>query len=223
MSDAPTRRSPIHHLLETRQPQSSPVGDTPSVAGFQTEEAQQAALRTLGLSDVSHLTKLGVKGRNAENWLSNQGVDVPAGIYASNRLADDGLIIRLGTDEFLLQSGSEDESVPALAARLESDQEHVYRVERQEGAFWLVGSRAREVLAQTCGVDFRQAPSQRLVLTRVAGVNCGVFPDPMADAPAYRLWVDYTYAAYLWETLLQICQDLDGRVISPECIVPERQ
>ena len=189
---------------------------------FDTDEDEPSPLQTLGLCDLSGLTKLGVKGRNAETWLSGQGVDVPATIYESLPLGDGGLIVRLGTDEFLLESGltDDDNGVAALSNRLDPTEEHVYRIERQDATFLLVGPRALDVLAQTCGVNFREAAARYLVLMRVAGVSCGVFPASVGETQCYRLWVDYSYAAYLWETLEQICNDLGGRVVGAGSLFP---
>jgi sarcosine oxidase subunit gamma len=189
---------------------------------FDTDEDEPSPLQTLGLCDLSGLTKLGVKGRNAETWLSGQGVDVPATIYESLPLGDGGLIVRLGTDEFLLESGltDDDNGAAALSNRLDPTEEHVYRIERQDATFLLVGPRALDVLAQTCGVNFREAAARYLVLTRVAGVSCGVFPASVGETQCYRLWVDYSYAAFLWETLEQICNDLGGRVVGAGSLFP---
>ena len=221
MSDTPTRRSPIHSWLEARQPEWRIVNEMSVAIKFQAAEAEKAAMSKLALCDLSALTKLGVKGRDAENWLSQQSVDLPAGIYESQRLADGGLIARLAADEFLMESGISNETVPAVAARLTAQDGQVFQVVRQESTFLLIGSDALDVLTQTCGVDFRETPPLHLVLTRVAGVSCGVLPDPVGDTWACRIWIDYTYAVYLWETLVQICEDLDGSVIGAGCIFPE--
>ena len=98
MSETPTRRSPIHSWLEARQPQWRLMGWMPIAVRFQAGEAEKAAMNKLALCDLSALTKLGVKGRHAESWLSDQSVKVPADIYESRRLADGGLIVRLAAD-----------------------------------------------------------------------------------------------------------------------------
>ena len=221
MPDTPTRRSPIHHSAETAGAVWRLTGGMPMAVRFDRAEAEREAINTLGLCDLSALEKLGVKGRDAEAWLRDQGVDTPAGVYESRRLGDRGIIVRLTADEFLLESGIAGESVPALAARLVSPRGHVFRVERQEATFMLVGPRAIDVLAQTCGIDFRDAPPNRLVLTRAAGAGGGVLPDPVGDTPAFRIWIDYSYAVYLWTTLVEICESLQGRVVGAGSIFPE--
>ena len=38
-----------------------------------------------------------------------------------------------------------------------------------------------------------------MVYTQVAGAACGVLPRGEDGQRAYRLWVDYSLAAYLWK------------------------
>ena len=213
MFDMATRRSPIHDWLASRQPDWGLVGGMPIALRLRDEETEQAAMQTLGLSDLSGPEKLGVRGPDAESWLADQAVEIPPDIYESRRLADGGFIVRIATDEFLLESGFANESVRALVARLDAQTGALWRVPRQEATFLLVGSRALDVLSQTCGFDFHHAPQLHLVLTRVASVSCGVFPDSVPHTSAFRFWVDYTYAIYLWEELVKICEDLNGSVI----------
>lgn len=215
-----TRRSPIHELLQARHAEWRVVAGAPLAVRIETDEAERATAQTLGLCDVSALPKLGLKGPDAEHALTDRGIEVPGAIYESCRLAGGGWIVRTGANEFFLESGATDDSV-ALLASLDSARGRVFRIERQDATFLLAGSRASEVLAQTCGANVREAAAHRLMLTRVAGVSCGVFPQFFADAPGYRLWVDYSYAVFLWESLVEICESLDGRVIGAGCLLAE--
>ncbi len=85
----------------------------------------------------------------------------------------------------------------------------------------LAGSRSTEVFAQTCGINFGEMPQRHVIFTRVAGVSCTVFPDSIRDIEAYRIWVDFSYAEYLWETLVEISESLGGSVIGAGCVFPE--
>jgi sarcosine oxidase subunit gamma len=186
--------------------------------GAPQEEAAAAAV--LGLCDLSALPKLGVKGRGAEAFLRDQAIDVPAAIYDTRPLADGGLIVRLGASDFFLE-GVSGEVLPRLSVALAGAIPGVYRVERQDATLLLVGTRAQEVLAQVCSIDFRTAPSGRLILTRAAGVNCGILPESIGGRPVYRFWVDPTYAVSLWQMLAEIVEDLGGRVVGAACFYPD--
>jgi len=222
MGDEPIRRSPVESLLAARQPQWMEVGGARFASQFVSEDAERTTAKTLGLCDISGLAKLGVKGRGAEDWLAKQGIDIPVSIYATKPLSGGGIVARLAAGEFLLESGFSDGVVSALEERLGShERDDLLRVVRQEATFLLVGSSAQDVLAQTCGINFREVLPAQLVLTRIAGVSCGLLPEVIDASPAWRVWIDCSYASYLWETLAQICEDLGGDVIGAGAIYPE--
>ncbi len=216
-----TARSPIHAWLERRAPEWKNVRGTPMAVRLQEAGDEQTALNLLALCDVSALQKLGIKGPDAERFVADRGIAVPQAVYESQGLTDGGLIVRLAKDELMLESGISGEVLPQLSSDLTSAEGLVFRVDRQDATFLLTGSRATEVLAQSCSINFRDAAVSQLLLTRVAGVSCGVLPDTIGDRRIFRLWVDYTYAMYLWTTLVQISEDLGGCVVGAGCIFPE--
>ena len=200
-------RSPVQDWLDKHGAQQTTVGDSRFVLRFASDEIERSAMETLGLCDVSGLHKLGLKGLGA---LQAANLDVPHDIFESRPLTDGGVIVRFGSDEFFLESGFQDKSVRAV-----SDS-----VDHQEATFLLSGSRGPEVLAQTCGINFSEAVPQRAVFTRVASVSCCILPDTVRQVLCYRIWVDPSYAMYLWDTLVEICESLDGRVIGAGCLFP---
>ncbi len=221
MSTPAERRSPVRHLLEARGAEWGRLGDTPVALRLGPPEAEAEAVRSLALCDLSALAKLGVRGPGAAAWLSGQGVDVPPATYDTRPLAGGGLIARLGAADFLLEGGFSGVSISELSASLASVP-RAYRAERADATFLLAGSRAAEVLAQLCSIDFRAALPGRVVLTRAAGVNCGVLPDLVRAAPGFRLWVDPGYAVYFWETLAGIGEELGGRVVGAAALYPDQ-
>ncbi len=221
MSNTQTRQSPIHHWLEKREPEWGLVCNCPTAIRYQTDVAERAAMNSLGLCDVSGLTKFGVKGPESDDWLAGQGIDVPSGIYASRSLKGAGLIVRFATDEFFLESGIDGGFVAELSSQLDLQPAHVFRVEHQEATFLLTGSCATDVLAQTCGINFGEMAQRQVIFTRVAGVSCAVFPDSTQEIATFRFWVDFSYAEYLWETLVEIIESLDGKIIGAGCLFPE--
>ena len=217
MTDTLSGRSPVHHLLEALGARWGQTGRTPLALDFGEPQAEASAARTLGLSDVSALSKLGVKGKRSASWLKEQGVDVPEEVYEVRDLNPEGVVARIGRDEFLLEDGIRGASVAKLSESPVGGS--VYRQDRQDATFLLSGARARDLLAQVCGVDFREVAPRRLIYTRVAVVSAAVIFDPIEGLPVYRLWVDSTYAEYLWEHLSQIATELGGRVVGAECLM----
>jgi sarcosine oxidase, subunit gamma len=221
MSEPAERRSPLHRLLEARGAQWGRVGGAAVALRFAATQEEAAALGTLALCDLSALPKLGVKGPGAEAWLRGHGLDLPPATYDVRALADGGLVARLGAEDFFLESGAGGDFLARVAAGLAEAPGGVYRVERQDATFLLSGARAVGVLAQLCSIDFRRAPADRLILTRAGGVNCGVLPCTVAEVPAFRVWVDPTYAVALWEVLAEISEELGGRLVGAACLYPD--
>jgi glycine cleavage system aminomethyltransferase T len=209
----------VYHFLEERGACWKQVGDALFAVGL--GKAEPEAARNLALCDLSGLSKLGVRGPAAEAWLRDQGLEVPATLYETRGLPDGGLLVRVGGDQFLLESGLSGATGAMLAGRLGANVSGAFRVERQEATFLLVGRRVREVLAQTCGLDFQEMPPRRLIFTRIAGVSGGILPEDVDGVPAYRLWIDPSYAVDLWESLVTITEEMGGRVIGAAWRYPE--
>ena len=214
------RRSPVHDLLEAGGARWCHVGGVPLALHIGAPEAEADALRTLALCDLSILPKLGVKGPAAEDWLRDHQADIPPAVYDTRPL-DGGLIVRLGASDFLLEGGLSSDFLARLSDDLDQSPPGVYCVERQDATFVLAGARASSVLAQLCSIDFPTATPRRLLLTRAGGVNCGILPDDRGGVPLYRLWVDVTFAVYLWETVAAIAGELGGRTVGAACLYPE--
>jgi sarcosine oxidase subunit gamma len=193
----------------------------PIAARFHSTEVERQTLATLAMCDLSALPKLGVKGASAERFLAEQSIDTPDEVYESQLLADNSLIVRVGSDEFFLEAGVNSETVSQVAAALESSSLDCIRVERQEATFLLIGSRVFDVMAQTCGINLREAPSGKALYTRVAGVSCCVFPGDLEGHPTLRIWVDNSYALYLWESLVEIIEELDGTIVGAASLYPD--
>lgn len=208
-----TRRSPIHDLLESHHPEWQLCAGVTFAWRYKPDDVERAAMRVLGLCDLSPLPKLGMRGPGAADWLREQGCAAPESIHDTGRLPDGGWIVRMGADELFLESGSACQTVPQLDASLGRGTGEVVRVERQEATFLVTGTRALDLFAQTCAIDFRAAAALRAVLTRVAGISCIVLPELVDDVPRYRIWLDSTYAASLWESLDEICLELGGQRI----------
>jgi sarcosine oxidase subunit gamma len=179
---------------------------SPSVSQFDASDQQKAEL--LGVADLSHLPRAGVKGPGAAGWLSELGLLLPSRPNIWLELSNGGLIGRLGHTEYLIEGNTTSVTQIMQTERAPG----VYPVLRQDAAFALCGSRVNELLLQTCNVDFRCLATnpEHLVLTSMAGVSVLVLATGNKIQPVYRLWCDGTYGLYLWETLTGIAEELGG-------------
>ena len=211
-----TRRSPVHHLLEPLGPTWGRAHDCPIALHFGDPDGERDTMRTLALCDLSALPKLGIKGAAAKAWLEARHMPV----YGTVSLEGGGLVVKVAADELFLEGGIGG-NVVEFEQQLTDNLSAPYRVERQDATFLLSGRHCREVLAQTCGINFAAAAPNVLIMTRVAVVSCSILPQPIEDLTIYRLWVDYSYAAYLWETLTQIIGELGGGIVGALCHYPD--
>jgi sarcosine oxidase subunit gamma len=215
-------------------PRTSPLAAAHETRGARWGEAEDMALplaaarcvtaaAPVTLRDVSYRRRLGCKGAQAPRWLAEHGVPVPA---AFNHFVEhDGLLVaRLAATEFLLEAQSGlppilARTAAALQARVDAQGSGVYPVLREDAAIELGGAYANDLLVQTCNVNFRPlataaaAAAGALVMTQMIGVSVLVVPQRRGEGVVYRLWCDPTFGPYLWSTLLEIAEDLDGGML----------
>jgi sarcosine oxidase subunit gamma len=206
------RRSPIEPWLAAHGAQWAPLGEGLVAARVADPAVEAARLGAAALCDLSVLPKLGLKGPGAAEWLRGQGIEVPGEIYGGAPLPRGGLVIRTGAAEFFLECDEKGDG------RLFFKTSVPFFAERQDATFLVCGPRTFELFAQTCGVEVAAAPPRRLIYARVAGVNCALWPDEVAGRPALRLWVDPSYALSLWESLVEIAEELGGGAVGATAI-----
>ncbi len=209
----PIRYSPVYAYLAAHALEWGAAGDAELALRLDTAANEAAAVSDLALCDLSGLARFGFRGASASEWLLSAGVPVPSEVFGTASLPGHGIIARLGTEEFLMEEGLNQNLVTDLSRQLGTGLPGVYRIDRHDGTFLLCGRRATKVLAQTCGVNFQETPLGRVVFTRVAAINCMILPQRAGEVPGYRLWTDPSFAVDLWQTLAEIVGELQGRVV----------
>lgn len=202
------RTSPVRDALHAARPEWRVVENMQIVERFGANDETRA--RSAGITDVSHLYRMGFKGQGVAAWLAEQGMPVPEVANTWAPLANGGLVARLGLTEYLIEDGISGRTSAKLAHR--EPALRVYPVLRQDLALVLCGEAIGELLLQTCNVNFRalDLATRPVVLTSMAGVAVTVLPGERLGRPYYRLWADGTYGVYLWETLAGIAAELGG-------------
>jgi hypothetical protein len=160
-----------------------------------------------GLQYRGELVKVGVKGADLSAWAQKYQLEIPETFYDVLAVGVHGLLARVGAQEIVLECAEDDALLLTMEQALRASG-NVYRIEQQSVTFELRGAQALPVLAQTCGVNLHREPPARIIYTRIAGVACGVIPMEESSERAYRIWVDYTLAPYLWETFVEIIREL---------------
>ena len=173
----------------------------------------------VSLQRVSGRPRFGCKGPLAESWLRELALEVPQGANAWTCPTDGGVLIaRLATSEFLVEAVAGDES-PAHsritgAARLLLDPRQrrvgLVPVLRQDTVLELSGTRANDILVETCSVNFvplaraARADGGTLVLTSMIGVGVTVIARRAGSDVTYTIWCDPSFDHYFRSTLAEI-------------------
>ena len=179
------------------------------------------ALEQANLCDTSDLPTWFLKGHGAESWLASRVTNIPSSIYDTTLVDGGARLIRTGSDEFLIEFTSGVQH--SLHQEFLTDEDlpnDFLAFEREDAIFCLTGASARMVLAQTCGISWDDLKSDTLVMTRVAGVSCAIRPTSIGNLAGYVIRVDPTYAVYLREQLLIICEALGGGVVERSVVLP---
>src|SRR5699024_3069513 len=94
----------VYPRLQALSARFGAVNDAAVALGFGDATAAHEAERAqaLGLSDLSPLPRCGFKGPGSAEWLSGQGIDVPAESNRATRQADGALAARLAPGEVWL-------------------------------------------------------------------------------------------------------------------------
>lgn len=201
--------SPVHDQVARHQPRWTTIAEMHAAADFGDPAADAETARKLGMCDASAFTRVLLKGLGAKAALEAHGVTAPAAVYDAGEVEGDGIILRTGGAEYIIEDGPRGALSAAITASHSPKADLVVHA-RQDASFLLSGGDAIEVLLQTCGYDFARREC-KFVYTRVAGVSCGVFPRTINGINLFQLWLDPSYAPYLWETLEEIVQEAGGR------------
>ncbi len=218
MNTTTEKRSPLHSWHEAHCADWCLLGETPLPRQFTDPDEERLAAGQLALCDLSGLPLLEAKGPGAANWLVARDLPVPTAIYEGTSTSEGGWITRTGSEEFLLRGAPGSELSELAGSDPAGD---VLITSRQDAIFLVAGSRIGELMAQTCGLDYASLPPERTHLSRVAGVSCGLVKDQLRGMPVCWLWLDSSYALYLWEQLAQIIGDLEGKIVGLACFFPE--
>jgi sarcosine oxidase subunit gamma len=141
--------------------------------------------------------------------LNAAGISTPA---QPNRWcrSEGAFIARLGLTEYLIEADQSNDAVSRVLALPNAPD--VYPVPHYDAALIVMGPKAVDLFRQTCSVDMATLDPNdgALVLTSVVGVGATVAALQTPAGIAYQVWLDGTYASYMWETLCEIAHDMGG-------------
>ena len=211
----PARVSPLADVQSAHAVRWTDIEHMRVVAAFSNEQAN--ALYTVALGDLSHRPRAGVKGPGAAAALNAAGIGTPT---QPNRWchSEGAFIARLGLTEYLIEADQSTDAVLRVLAL--PDTPNVYPVPHYDAALIIMGPKAVDLFHQTCSVDMATLDPNdgALVLTSVVGVGATVAALQTPTGIAYQVWLDGTYASYMWKTLCEIAHDMGGGPIGSESL-----
>ncbi len=207
--------TPVAHGQKRLSPRMGVLHGMEVALGYGNGAAENHHKQVVGVCDVSCFQRFGVKGLNAVQWLSAHQVKTPA--EPNTWLVTDtgALVLRLGNSEFLVEDQAASRVCKALHADNQQKTHGLYRVPRHDAALLLSGGRVQELLAELCTLDLRPQTlaENAVVMTQVAGISATVLRQSLNGETVYRLWCDGTYGPYMWETILDIAEELGGGAV----------
>ncbi len=210
--------SPVAHAQLKSNAKWNVVNGVNTAVEFASAEVERARKKVLGVTDVSCLSRYGVKGAKASQWLAERGIAIPANPNSWAVSDQNTLVMRLGGSEFLV----EDQFGGAACAKLAAETTrvpNVYKVPRADAAFILSGSEVLNLLSELCSLDLREKSlsADEVIMTQLAGISATVLRQTINGEQVYRVWCDGTYGAYLWEVMLEIAVELGGGAVGLAC------
>ena len=184
----------------------------------------KAAREGVGLSDLSDRAKVMVEGAQSSELL-HQALAVPElAINSGAAVADDIYVYRLRRDRFYVSgpTGEEGAITSILKAARASVNGLVTVTNETNGRaeMLLAGPESATCLSRICGLDFYEGefPNHAAKQSSVAKTRQLIMRRDIDGLPAYYLSGGRSFAAYLWNIILEAGQDLAIRPIGRNAI-----
>jgi sarcosine oxidase subunit gamma len=180
----------------------------------------KTAKRSLTLTDLSPLPRLGFKGRGTVPAMAKRGITLEAKANQAYRQADGSLCLVLAPSEVILLSNlkGDGERLAELEKgwRIE-DEEPTYPLLRRDSHAWFLvtGHDAPAMFAKIAGIDFRLHKFSDLAIaqTSVAKMTAIVTRADFGKYPAFHLLADSAAAIYFWSCLTDAAREFGGSIL----------
>ena len=206
--------SPVAHAQASEKVKWTVINGMKTAVEFTNLPEEEARRKILGISDVSCLSRFGLKGSGAAQWLNKHGIEIPNRPNSWMTYNQNTLILRMGSSEFLLEdnlTGSTCNKLAADSVRVES----VYKVPRADASFIVSGSELQNLFSEICSLDLsdKSLSENDLMMTQIAGISATVIRQALKGEQIYRIWCDGTYGSYMWQVLTEIANELGGGAV----------
>ena len=196
---------------------------------FLTTPNQQEQLKSCGLIDLTHLSRVGFRGADAALYLQREGYRTPDVPNTVLEQEDNSFVGRLSATEYLLLGSLKDfgDKIAALESNWQMNEYINYLLPRQDSHAWimLTGEYVSAIMAKLCGVDLSPEEFEpgHIVQTSVARINAIVLNVSDEVCPKFSILCDRSASLYLWEVLLDAMDEFNGKVIGVNTLLEAPQ
>jgi len=218
-TSTPVAQSALHHVHLALGAAMTDSDGWPHPSRYTSADAELDGLRTaVGLCDVSPVGKLLVQGEAVDAYLSaefSEIADLPGGRVLRQQpkgAKSQATLARLAQDEVLVITGPG--QAPALAENLGEAADrcaHAVDVTSALAGIKIAGPESHRLLAAVTELDTSPQAFDDLscAQARVAEVHGTLLRLDAGDLLSYELYVDRSYAEYIWDALMEAGAHLD--------------
>ncbi|WOE32446.1 MULTISPECIES: sarcosine oxidase [unclassified Acinetobacter] len=213
----PTAQSPIQQCSPAYQIFGQ---DTLLLAGDDLAQIQQCAI-----IDLTHLPRVGFRGLDSADFLTEHGFQVPEQPNSLCQQKDGSLVAKLSHYEYLLLGGllNFGENVRTLEQDWRADGRANYLLARQDSHAWiqLTGHHIAQVMAKLCAVDLSADAFSvgQVVQTSIARINGIILNVSDLQTQKFNILCDRAAALYLWQVLLDAIAEFGGKAAGVDALL----
>lgn len=215
-------RSPLRTEMDSLGANWQKCLGSPIVFDYGESDAQrEESFRRLALFDLSPLPRFGLKGSGIQSWIDSNRLDVGVRANIAYVQNDGRVICRLSENELLVLPNVSSPSDPIVSAQT-TESWRCYILRRCDSHAWfgVAGERSADMFAKICGVDLssQHFPDLSIAQTSVARVSAVVLRQDRSKVPFYHLFVDNSFAKYVWSCLQDAAIEFDSRLLGLKAI-----
>ena len=218
-----TKTSPVAYSQIPYDGDWDIVNQTRVAMHFDGRDVEIKRTSSLGLTDVSCLNRMGVKGKGAADWLTKQGVTIPdkPNTWIETNKA---LVLRLGMSEFLIEDQLGSDVCKQLELMIQEQAKDVYHVVRADASFFISGDKVPNMFSELCTLDLCEKvfKLEDVLMTQVADISAILSYQTINNKQIYRLWCDGTLGAYMWNILHQLATEQGGGAVGFSASFPNK-
>jgi aminomethyltransferase len=215
----PQKLSPLHDTAQQLGARFITQAGWQVVQDYGNVESEiDDARQSVALADMSANGKLLIEGESAGKLLQATW-NLPELAVGAGAAISDGLVFRLRSDQFFLNTppGDEAKTLQHLTHKLAAQSEFVTLTDITHGQaeLRLCGPNSSELLSRLCGLDFHPEsfPNMTAKQSSLAKTRQLIIRRDLDQLPAYTIIGARSLVAYLWGTILEAGRDLAIRPI----------